>query len=141
MKEFEIFSTTADVGIKIWGLSYGDLYKNALHGFNELIFGKEFKIQLETRSNSSCHSFRYEGDSCENVLVNLLSEAIFLLYSEQKIIESMIIKDAGINHLFANFKTRPLNTDPGIEINSVTYHNLKVIQKKSRLETEIIFDI
>jgi SHS2 domain-containing protein len=141
MKEFEIFYTTADVGIKIRGISYGDLYKNALFGFNELIFGEEFRSQLDTCNYFSCHSFRYRGDSCENVLVNLLSEAIYLLYSEQKIIESMVIEEAGISHLFANFKTRLLKTDPGIEIKSVTYHNLKVIQKKGRLETEIIFDI
>jgi len=141
MKKYEIFSTTADVGIKIWGRSYGDLYKNAIHGFNGLIFGKEVRSEFESCPNSTVHFFHYQGDSCENVLVNLLSELIFFLYSKQKIVVDIIIKEAGVNHLSANFQTRPLTGEPGIEVKSVTYHNLKVVQNKDIMETEIVFDI
>lgn len=141
MREYKIFSTTADIGIKVWGKDYSELYKNAVKGFNSMVFGEDFREKIKLCQDLIFHSFVYQGDSCENVLVNLLSEVIFLLYSSQKIVTDINIKKANVKYLYALFETNPLTLEPEIEIKSVTYHNLKVINKKNIKETEIIFDI
>lgn len=139
MKAYQFFSTTADVGLKIWGKTYDQLYSNAITGFNALIFG-ESRIP-ELVDAHILHRFQYRGDSCENVLVNLLSELIFLMYAENKISLGADIQMAGQKMLDADLLLQPASDEPEIEIKSVTYHNLHIINTKGIKSAEIVFDI
>ena len=138
---YAIFSTTADVGIRIRGKTYEELYENGVKGLNALVFGKEEKESPPV--DAVGFPFQYEGDSCENVLVNLLAEVVFLVYNREKITEGIEIKTAGKNFLKARLLLRSLGPDqmPEIEIKSVTYHNLKVVEEKGIKSAEIVFDV
>jgi len=72
MEKYETFSTTADVGIRIQGKGYQGLFQSAVKGLNSLYFDEQRKDTVHRTTGS--HPFEFHGDSCENVLVNLLSE-------------------------------------------------------------------
>jgi SHS2 domain-containing protein len=138
MADFETFSTTADVGIRIKGDSYKSLYQNAVKGLNLLYFGQPLEISTAT---THIQSFEFNGDSCENILVNLLSEVVFLLQNKFLLTIDIYIKKAEETYLQADLITIVSNQQPDMEIKSVTYHNLEVKDQDGTKSTEIVFDI
>ncbi len=143
MKPFEIFSTTADVGIRISGADYRELYRNAVMGFNELVFGYGAEMERLDEQIPEYRDWEFSGDSPENVLVNLLSEVSFLLYTRGNITKEMDISEAGEDRMRVQFLLVPLPEEikPELEVKSVTYHNLKVEEQNNYKTAEIIVDI
>ena len=82
MEKFDTFSTTADVGIRIQGSGYEELLQSAVKGLNLLYFDDH---SFSSSASPSVYPFEFHGDSLENILVNLLSEIVFLLQNENKI--------------------------------------------------------
>ncbi|MCU0286169.1 MAG: archease [Acidobacteria bacterium] len=142
METSDTFSTTADVGIRIHGYGYTGLFQSAIKGLN-LVYFSDWDDDWEPKAPAPVQrlAFEYYGDSCENILVNLLSEAIYLLQKEKKITAGIDVKEAGETHLKADLLTIPCTIQPELEIKSVTYHNLKVIDKNGIKYAEIIFDV
>lgn len=138
MGKYETFSTTADVGIRIQGSGYEDLLQSAVNGLNLLYFDDH---NFSSSGSPSVYPFEFHGDSLENILVNLLSEIVFLLQNENKITIGIKIKEINETFLNADLLTITADKEPNLEIKSVTYHNLKVSRKNNMLSTEIIFDI
>ena len=138
MEKYETFSTTADVGIRIQGSGYNEFLQSALKGLNLLYFDDH------TSSSSISplvYPFEFHGDSLENILVNLLSEIVFLLQNENKITIGIKFKEINETFLNADLLTIPADKEPNLEIKSVTYHNLKINRKNNILSTAVIFDI
>ena len=138
MEKYETFSTTADVGIRIRGSGYEEFLQSALKGVNLLYFDH---LNFSSSGSSSVYPFEFTGDSLENILVNLLSEIVFLLQNENKITVGLNIKEINETFLNADLLTIPADKEPNLEIKSVTYHNLKITRENNILSTEIIFDI
>jgi len=140
MRHFETFSTTADVGIRIQGKGDESLLKNAINGINLLLFNKK---QFDNPGTpSEIYSFEYNGDGTENILVNLLSEVVFLVQSRNKITRDLITKEMRHNYIKADLLLAPAIIEPDLEIKSVTYHNLKIIDKPDGTKlAEVVFDI
>lgn len=139
MKDYEVFSTTADVGLKIRGKTFGMLYENAVKGFFRLVTGQG--IESGSPETANVHRFDFRGDSCENVLVNLLSEIIFLIDSNKRIVAGIDIKNAEEKMLRADLIVQPLQKPPEVEIKSVTYHNLQIKEHGGEKSASIVFDI
>ena len=139
MKGYEIFPTTADVGLKIRGKTYGMLYENAVKGFFRLVMGQGIESAIHDASN--IHRFDFQGDSCENVLVNLLSEIIFLIDSSKCIAAGIEIKNAEEKMLQADLILQSLQKTPEVDIKSVTYHNLQIKEHGGEKSAAIVFDI
>ncbi|NIO87709.1 MAG: hypothetical protein GTN53_44445 [Candidatus Aminicenantes bacterium] len=140
MEKYETFSTTADVGIRIQGIGYKGLFQSAVKGMNLVLFGEHAQ---DTHRHGDCHLhfFEFHGDSCENILVNLLSEMVYLLQVKNKMTIDVTIKEVNETYLKADLITVPLEREPDIEIKSVTYHNLQVREKNGIKWTEVIFDV
>lgn len=141
MKTVDTFSTTADVGIRIIGYGYTGLFQNAIKGLNLLYFSDWGDWTPGEQASFQRLSFEYDGDSCENILVNLLSEAVYLLQTENKITAGIDVKEVSETHIKADLLTIPCTREPELEIKSVTYHNLKVQDRNGVKYAEIIFDI
>jgi len=137
MEKYEIFSTTADVGVDISGSGYKELLNSAVKGLNLLLFGK----QPPPTPQPGIYPFEFHGDSFENVLVNLLSEILFLLQTRMLVTFEIETKEVSETYLNANFHTAPVHKEPEMEIKSVTYHNLKIDRSNRNLSTQIVFDI
>ena len=139
MKGYEIFSTTADVGLKIRGKTHETLYENAVKGFFRLVTGQG--VESGCHKTSGVHHFDFRGDSCENVLVNLLSEIIFLIDSSKSIVTGIDIEHASEKMLRADLFVHALQNPPELDIKSVTYHNLQVMEYGGEKSAAIVFDI
>ena len=139
MENYAIFSTTADVGISVRGKGLEEFYGNAIKGLNLLIFGKDYEFRGADQEN--IHPFVFEGDSAENVLINLLSEVIFLLYMKNIVTFDIKIKKIKQNLLEADLVTLSSSIEPEVEIKSVTYHNLKIVEKNGMISADIVFDV
>jgi SHS2 domain-containing protein len=137
MKSYETFSTTADVGIRVRGRDCRELYRRAIEGLNELLFGPGGVDPAAAKS----HRFEYRGDACENVLVNLLAEVAFRVYEKRRMVCGLRIMEADDFHLKAEFREIPWPRMPQLEIKSVTYHRLKIRETKEGKEAEIIMDV
>ena len=138
MQKYETFSTTADVGIRIRGSGYEEFLQSAVKGLDLLYFDDH---NFSTAGVPAVYPFEFNGDSLENILVNLLSEIVFLLQNENKITIGLKIKEIRETFLNADLLTIPADKQPNLEIKSVTYHNLKINRRNNILSTEIIFDI
>jgi SHS2 domain-containing protein len=137
MKKYETFATTADVGIRFCGLDFADLYENAVAGLNLLLFGKNIELPAE---KGSCH-FSFQGDSVENVLVNLLAEVLLLAYQKKRRVLSLVCNHAGSCFLDADLRLAEIKGEPEHDIKGVTYHNLHVVEKYGIKNATMIFDI
>ena len=141
MEKYQTFSTTADVGIRIHGINWADLYHSALKGTNLLFFGESTVDDIVSSSIPEMYPFEFLGDNCENVLVNFLSEITYLLQEEGKYTKDFNIVEARQKSLKAELIIYPCRKTPLLEIKSVTYHNLKVVDGKNGKYTEVIFDV
>jgi len=147
MEFFETFSTTADVGIRIRGKGYDGLFHSALKGLNLLLFDCRFDrvSPLIASFPQTPYPFEFHGDSPENLLVNFLSEILFLIQQENLITTGLSIHHIDDTHIKADLLCIPLfelqNLQPELEIKSVTYHNLEVKDHEGIKSAEIIFDI
>jgi SHS2 domain-containing protein len=139
MEKHETFSTTADVGIRIQGNGCEGLFQSAVKGLYLLYFGAQCKNT--TNRAYDIHPFEFRGDSCENVLVNLLLEVIYLFQMENKITIDINFEEANETYIKADLLTTPCDLKPEMEIKSVTYHNLRVKDKNGIKSAEVIFDI
>jgi SHS2 domain-containing protein len=140
MEKYETFSTTADVGIRIQGNGYEGLFRSAVKGLRQVLFGGHGQA---TPRNDDCqlHFFEFHGDSCENILVNFLSEIVYLLQVKNKMVIDVAIKEVNETYLKADLVIVPLEREPDIEIKSVTYHNLQVRDRNGIKSAEVIFDV
>ena len=146
MEYYETFSTTADVGIRIAGRGYEGLLLSAIKGLNLLLFGHQPSPTSTPEAPDApdapdVYPFEFHGDSFENVLVNLLSEILFLLQNRMQLTVSLKINEVNETYLNAELLTTPAPEEPEVEIKSVTYHNLKIKRNNDTLATDIIFDI
>ena len=124
---------TADWALKVWAPDVESLLVTAAKGMYSL--SKTKTMTNEYQNIVIRHAYL----DIEGLLVDFLSELLFL--GEQE-------KIAAVNYdlklenrqLIANLQTAEIFTQQK-EIKAVTYHNLKVVQMKDRLETVIIFDV
>lgn len=138
MIPFETFATTADVGIRIQGNDFSQLYRNALMGINFLYFDDQ---EIPAAENPRIQPFRFSGDGPENVLVNFLSEIVYLLQTEDLVTVRVNFLQAAEKEIDAQLFTIPCCLKPAMEIKSVTYHNLRVEEKNGVKSAEIVFDV
>ena len=136
MRNYETFSTTADLGIRFRGRDFREFYGNALRGLNLLLFGRNARRGAGDESVV----FRFHGDGPENVLVNFLAAVLELAYRDGKKVSAVDFSRAEKRWLEGRLRLAPRRSTPRIEFKSVTYHNLRVIEKNGVLRAAIVLD-
>jgi SHS2 domain-containing protein len=137
MRNYEIFATTADTGIRFKGRDFCHLYENALRGLNLLLFASRPR---QTRGSESS-PFSYRGEGPESVLVNFLSEVLFLVYQKKKQVVALDFIRADGCWLEARLRLLPCAAVPQVDIKAVTYHNLLVVDQNGMKSAAMVFDI
>jgi len=130
---YEEIDHTADLALKVWGEDFYDLLENAVAGMYDLMGIRE------TPGASVENSFEIKRDPKESILVDFLSECLYLAEVEHQ--------------RFADFKFNATEKEiivkvqgVGIEsidrnIKAVTFHNLEIKKTSDGLETLITFDV
>lgn len=133
----ETFATTADVGVRFKGKDYAGLYRNAVKALNLLYFPEG----MTPGKAAPVKKYSFDGDSPENIIVNLLTEIVFLLQDRELLTMDVKINTATKTRIDTEFQLVHCTNLPSTEIKSVTYHNLEVLKKNNLLSAEVIFDV
>jgi SHS2 domain-containing protein len=137
MASYEVFATTADAGIRFCGRDFAELYCHSLAGLNLLLFG----ANRRRAGHGEVREYRYHGDGPESVLVNFLSEVLFLTYHRRQRVAAIEVRCAGRAELEAGLLLVPWRKAPRVEVKAVTYHGLRVGEAQGLLGAAIVFDL
>ena len=138
MKKYEIVEHTADIGIKAYGSTLGELFTNAARGLFDII------ADLEGLKPSTSIKIKLESANPEELLIAWLDELIYnfytknIIFSEFKIssLTNKKIEAEALGRHIGNKKSR-LKT----EVKAATYHGLKIEEKNKKYEVQVIFDV
>ncbi|MDP1759532.1 MAG: archease, partial [Thermodesulfovibrionales bacterium] len=142
MRQFEIIDISGDVGIRAFGRSIEEVFKNSALGMYSLI------TDLEGVKGDKNISISVESNSLEGLLVSWLNELIFHFDAYNFIGKKIDIQSLTPNPQSPSLKAIISGEEFDTErherkllIKAATYHRLKVEKAGDVWEADIIFDI
>jgi len=140
VEKFELIEHTADIGIRVAGKTYEELFTNAAIGLFSMLV-------MKSGSGRAAKTVKIKADTIEDLLVVWLNELIGLFYVDKFLpltfkLSIHTAKDAKL--LSASLFGRrfdPCQGKVNMEIKAATYHNVKFEKKESGFQAEVIFDI
>ncbi len=138
MKRFRILDHTADVGLIIYGNDLRALFQHAGEGFFHLITNlKKVRPRIERK-------VELEGESLERLLVDWLSELLYIYEVDHLLFKEFSIETVGEQGLKAVVKGEPFQE--GIhsiktEIKAVTYHQIEIKEREGGWKAQVVFDL
>jgi len=135
---YKVIGHTADLGIVVWGLSKKELFTEAARALFTEIAGSLDGIEEKEK-----REIKVEGETDEELLVNWLSELLFLHDAHDLLFARFEIKidENRLSGVAYGEKFSPERHKMQIEIKAVTYHNLEIKRTEKGWEAQIIFDI
>ncbi|MFO8062951.1 MAG: archease [bacterium] len=137
---FNVYSTTADIGLKVRGSSLDEIFANAALGY--------YSILNIARKNSpqSVKIIELSAMERETLLVDMLNELIYIYETEGFIGEDasaeLHCNEECFLHMHLQGYLCPMETEnPGVLVKAATYSNLTVKEMQDHWKANIIFDI
>lgn len=130
MKRYEIIPHTADIGIRVYGKDLKELFKNAAYGMFDII------ADLDGLTSSITQSIEVKAPNKEELLVVWLDELLYNFYTKQIIFFDFKISELDDKHISAEALGRNVGENRNrlkTEIKAVTYHELKIEEKRADL--------
>ncbi|MDP2279350.1 MAG: archease, partial [Nitrospirota bacterium] len=121
-QKFEIIDISGDVGIRAFGKSIEEAFKNSAIGMYSLI------TDLEGVKTDKNISISVESNSLEGLLVSWLNELVFHFDAYNFIGKDIVILEMSDRKLKANIKGEEFDTERHerkLLIKAATYHRLK----------------
>ncbi len=135
--QYQLLDHTADLGMAVYGANLKELYSNSAFVM--------FNLIADTSKVETKHSMviEVEGNNPEELMVNWLSELLYILESRSLLLVEFNILDLDNNRLKAEVRGEPY--DPArheffTEIKAATYHQLKIEKVNALWKAQIIFD-
>lgn len=143
---YKFIEHTADIAVEVEGKTIDELFVSACNAWRDSV------LEIDNMKNSNLYvnskKFIYNSASLEELLIELLSELNFQLYTKKWIyISTKKILIQKLNTTFhLDIEVFGLSYNPDIhhikeEIKAVTFHQMKIEEKNGNLFTRIIFDI
>ncbi len=133
-KRFEEVEHTADIAIHVWGRDLAELFANAAYGMAcQLTDPAEVEVETEYRLD-------IEADDTEILLVNWLSELLYLEERDAHIFTEFEMLEVAPTHLRAIARGGQAEEHYG-HIKAVTFSELEIVQSDEGYETTIVFDV
>lgn len=135
---YQFIDHTADLGIIVKADSLDKLFKEAALSMTHIMIGE---IPLEKNETMELN---IEGEDLADLMVNWLSEILYLFEGEKKLLTDVKIKSISPKRINAIVDLIPFDEkrhEVLCEIKAVTYHQLDVCKKNNYWETKIIFDV
>lgn len=137
-ESFEILEHTADIGFRAWGKTPAELFENAARAMMAIAADTgAIEPKLERVVEVS-------GEDTESLLVNWLSEVLYLFDSEEFAAADYKIELMESDKLRARLFGEP--RDPArhpwdLIIKAVTYHEIEVTERNGRWEARVFVDV
>jgi len=130
---FEEIPHTADWCVRVWSEDLKGLFIEAARAMYHLT---GIKLNQVPRVK---HEFSYQASEPESLLIAFLSELVYYLEHDKVAFEKfdLSLQDERLFVAMEGAQIDGLNK----AIKAVTWHNLKIVQTLSGLETEIVFDV
>ena len=134
MKKFEILEHKADLKIRVLGKTKEELFLNALLGMEESLKPKVLEEVAEKE-------IEVKSIDLPALLVDFLNEVLYLNQVNREVYSGLKISKFWDNKLEGKVLGKKVERF-GEDIKAVTYHNLKVQQKKDGTwEATVLFDV
>ncbi|MBI4436546.1 MAG: archease [Candidatus Omnitrophica bacterium] len=138
MKSYELIDHTADVGIRAFGRTLEELFKNAAVGMFELM------ADLETVDPTAEKTLTLIAETLEDLYVLWHQELLFRASVDRMLYKEFLFDTLTERNLKARIRGEGINFEKHHlkkEVKAVTYHELKVQKTKEGWVGEVIFDI
>lgn len=138
MTRYEIIPHTADIGMKAYGQSLEELFKNAAYGMFDII------ADLDGLTRSVTQPIDVKASNSEELLVAWLDELLYHFYTKQTIFFDFEIEKLEDTRIVAKAFGRNIGQNRNRlkrEIKAATYHELKIEEKDGQFTASIIFDV
>lgn len=122
---------TADVAIRAWGDSLEELFASAARGM--------FSLVGEAGSDRSVHTVRLSADDLETLLVDWLTELIYLSEAHQEVYDQFDLRLTPSWQLEATIRGGPIGRRTGA-VKAATYHGLRIEVDRGAYSATIVFD-
>ncbi len=137
-KRFEILDHTADIGLIVYGETLRALFENAGEAFFRLITDlRRVSCRVEKRVG-------IEGESLERLMVDWLSELLYLHDVERLLFKRFKVESVGEGGLKAVVKGEPFHEGVHViktEVKAVTYHRIEVRKENGQWRAQVILDL
>ncbi len=137
-EKFEPIEHTADTGIKAYGKTKEEMFKNAALGMFDIM------VSLKNIKLRDSIDMEVEAKNIEELLVAWLRELLYQAETKKILLKEFFFQHFNETRLMATCygeKINPKKHRLKTEIKAVTYHQLKVEQENSLWVGRIIFDI
>lgn len=135
---FRILEHPADVGIEATGATLKEAFENAALGLLSMI------TDIESIDPSEERYLQLKGTDIQNLLVKWLSEILYLYDGENFLVGEVEIESILPTRLEAIVRGESVDEarhPMKMDIKAVTYHQLKVQEKKDGCLIRVFFDI
>ena len=135
---FRVLEHTADVGFEAFGRTREEVFRNAGRALMDLI------VDLDTVAPAEEKQIKVEGSDAPSLLVNWLSEILYLFDAEQWLFRDFEIASLSDRALVA--RARGGKFDPArhhikLLVKAITYHQLVLEQKADGWRAQVYVDI
>lgn len=135
--EFEEIEHTADVALRIRGKDLAELFVNAARGMWTLIVP-----EIDTVEPSVTHEIELEAMDLEVLLVDWLSELLYLHETEHEVYSQFEVRHITPTHLQAEVRGGPVNRHLlRKHIKAVTFNDLSIEETSEGWVATIVFDV
>ncbi len=135
---FEILEHTADIGFRAWGPTAAVLFENAARAMGVIAADPE---AAEARTELAVE---ITGDDYESLLVNWLSEIVYLFDSGRFAPARYKVDEINPEKLTARLigeRRDPARHPWRLIVKAVTYHEIEVAERNGRWEARVFLDI
>lgn len=135
---FEVLEHTADIGFRAWGEDPARLFENAGRAMMAIA------ADLEGVAARVEHAVALDGADYEDLLVNWLSEILYLFDSDRLApcaFHVDAIEPVALTGRIAGEPREPRRHRWKLIVKAVTYHQLSVSEKQGRWEAQVFLDI
>jgi len=135
---YEIFGTTADVGVLSWGGDISEAFAAQAEGMFSVM------VELEGVHAKDSYSVEAEGGDDESLLVSFLNELLFLFDARRVLLKEFEIKSIGGGRIRALARGEEIDLSRHViktPLKAVTYHMLAVELTPEGVKTTVVYDI
>jgi len=135
--QYQLLDHTADIGMVVYGTNFKELYSNSAFAMFDLI------TDTSRVKPKNSMVIEVEGNNPDELMVNWLSELLYVLESRSLLLIEFDILEIDRNRLKAEVRGEhydPARHEYFTEIKAATYHQLKVEKVDERWKAQIIFD-
>lgn len=135
---YEIFGTTADVGVESYGSTLPEAFEAQAQGM--------FDVMAELPLVQPKEEFKVSADGADDemLLVDFLNELLFLFDAKRLLLKEFHVAETGGGKLKAVVKGEEIDLSRHViktPVKAVTYHMLKVERTQEGYRTTVVYDI